>query len=95
MSSRLVRAGSELLDLNLELRALRVCPDSEAAGASLRDLSLPERVAVTAFAVWRGPDVIAELDGETRLQPDDVVVAAGAPDRLDATEALLGGSGCG
>ncbi|MBM3476545.1 MAG: potassium transporter KefB [Armatimonadetes bacterium] len=93
--SRLARAGSEPLGGELEIRAVRVCGGSEAAGASLRTLALPERFGVTVLTLWRGLAVVADLDGETELQPDDMLVAVGRRERLGAAEALLGGSACG
>lgn len=72
---------------DLEIVEARITPDARAAHRPLRDLGIPSTCAISAI-IRNGKVVIPT--GETRLEPDDEVIAACAPASEDALREALG-----
>ena len=56
---------------------------SELAGATLEELELEERTGMSVMAIHRNADWILPPSGDTRLEPDDVLIARGPDDGVD------------
>lgn len=67
---------------DMEIRSLRLEPSSELVGLSLSESALRQRFGTNLLALRRGPELISELDGETRLEAQDVLVLLGRSEGL-------------
>lgn len=69
-----------LTDVGIE--PIRVSPHSSFVGKTLSEIDLRKNFGVTAMLLRRGSETITQVDGQTRLLADDVVVLVGPHDHL-------------
>jgi len=72
-----------------EIITLRVEPGAPAAGQSLAGLELRKRHGVSVLAVRKGASTLSNPDGAAVLQPHDVVVLLGRPEKTSAVVQLF------
>jgi monovalent cation:H+ antiporter-2, CPA2 family len=87
MCRLLYKESSTLSDLKITLsdvliETFRVGEESFVAGKSIGEIELRKVFGVTAMLIRRGAETIAELDAQTRILPNDVVVICGSHDQL-------------
>ncbi|HNX17158.1 MAG TPA: cation:proton antiporter [Methanoregula sp.] len=82
------KSSAELLDLKValpdsDITRLTVFPESLVAGKSLRELNFRKDYGVTVLAVRRNEEVMTNPDGDCQLEPGDIVIVMGPPDKID------------
>lgn len=66
----------------LDIRNFRVGPGSPAEGKTLGRIELRKKYGVTAVALRRGARLNSDLDRDTALMADDIVVVMGQPEKI-------------
>lgn len=70
--------GLRQLRGSLRMGELRIDPDSELAGASLREADLRRRTGATVIGVWKGGEFIAHPDGSAPIAARSILVVVGS-----------------
>jgi monovalent cation:H+ antiporter-2, CPA2 family len=94
MCRLLYKEPSTLADLKIALsdvliETFRVGEESLAQGRSLGEMELRKQYGVNAMLVHRGEETIKQLDAQTRLLFNDLVVVCGTHDNLAKLSALF------
>lgn len=97
MFRRLGVAGPSAAELGMalpevEVASLRVDPGSPLTGLTLQESDLRQLYGVTVVAIRRRDTVLPNPGGETRVEPEDILVLLGLPEELRAAEGLFVGS---
>lgn len=97
MFRRLGIAGPSATELEValpevEVASLRVDPGSPLTGLTLQESDLRQLYGVTVVAIRRRDTVLPNPGGETRVEPEDILVLLGLPEELRAAEGLFVGS---
>ncbi len=74
---------------NVDITALKVFPESSAAGMSLSAINVRKEYAVSILAIRREGEVIANPSGEMVLETDDEVIVIGIPDAITRLSLLF------
>ncbi len=74
---------------SIEISSVRVGPECNLAGRSLAETDIRRQFGVTVLAVWRGGKLLANPDGDMRLEADDVLYIAGKTDQCAAAATAL------
>jgi di/tricarboxylate transporter len=77
-------ATEELLSADVDFAAVRLKRRSGFAGQTLRDIDFRNRFNVLVAALWRDGEPVRTHLAEARLQPDDVLLAHGTRESLQA-----------
>ncbi len=73
---------AERFHLDDRLWEVQVLPHSPLAGETLRETQLGAGLGVSVVAIWRGRQALLRVDGDTRLQPHDILLLIGNASRL-------------
>ncbi len=74
---------------DLEVSTVRITEGSPLAGRSLAQAEVRRKLGVSVAAIRRGARTIPNPDGDARIEPGDLVVLLGAPDRVAAAAEIL------
>jgi CPA2 family monovalent cation:H+ antiporter-2 len=82
-----VRDPASLADLkvnfpDMEISSIRVHEKAPIVGKSLIDLQLRTKYGVSLLAIRRGPQILSNPDGQTRILGDDILILLGSPSNL-------------
>jgi CPA2 family monovalent cation:H+ antiporter-2 len=86
-----IRVAREMAHVDLETRVVE--DGSPAAGRSIGALRIRKEHGVTVAGLRRAGQVMPDPDADTRLEPGDVVVVLGTPERLAAAASLFRAAG--
>jgi CPA2 family monovalent cation:H+ antiporter-2 len=67
---------------DMEISSIRVSKKAPIVEKSLAELQLRTKYGVTLLAIRRGPQILANPDGQTRILGDDILVLLGSPGNL-------------
>ena len=73
----------------VEISTLRVGERSSLAGKSLTQIELRKRYGVTVVAIRRGPQILSNPNGDTRICANDALFVLGPPDRIAEVTSLF------
>jgi CPA2 family monovalent cation:H+ antiporter-2 len=76
---------------DLGIVSVRVPSEGEAAGKTLRELGLRQRFGLTVLAIRRGPEVMANPDGDVTLLEGDILVLMGKHENLEKCGCVIHG----
>lgn len=74
---------------NARIRWVNVAPESDLAGRTIGEFGIRSRTGVTILGIRRGEEIISEVNAETVVEPDDVLVAVGSEDGHDQLNSIL------
>jgi len=79
--------AASLADLKLnfpdmEISSIRVSKKAPIVGRSLAELQLRTKYGVNLLAIRRGPQILANPDGQTQILGDDILILLGSPVNL-------------
>jgi CPA2 family monovalent cation:H+ antiporter-2 len=82
-----VRDPASLADLkvnfpDMEISSIRVHEKAPIVGKSLTELQLRTKYGVSLLAIRRGPQILSNPDGQTRILGDDILILLGSPSNL-------------
>ncbi len=83
--------GIRQLSSKLEIRELKIDPESRLAGRTLREVDLARRTGATAIGQWVTGNLDVQTHADTLLVPGGLLLAVGSPTSLDQLSALAGG----
>jgi CPA2 family monovalent cation:H+ antiporter-2 len=64
---------------DMEISSIRVHENAPVVGRSLAELQLRTKYGVTLLAIRRGPQIVANPDGQTQILGDDILILLGSP----------------
>jgi len=73
----------------LDTRTLRIRENSAAVGKSLAQIGLRRKFGVTALALKRGDALNSNPDPDTVLEPGDLIVVLGSPEKISQAARLF------
>jgi len=87
MLRRPAQDPASLADLKLnfpdmEISSIRVNEKAPVVGRSLAELQLRTKYGVNLLAIRRGPQILANPDGQTQILADDILILLGSPSNL-------------
>ena len=83
--------GIRQLSSKLEIRELRIDPESPLAGKTLREIDLARKTGATAIGQWVKGSLDVETTADTRLVPGGLLLAVGSSGSLDQLSLLAVG----
>lgn len=85
-------SGVQRLGDRLEVREVRVEPDSALAGKTLGEADLGARTGATAIGQWVRGGLVTPPTASTRIAPNGILVVVGSEESLDRMVRLCGGA---
>ncbi|MBP1778932.1 MAG: TrkA-N domain protein, partial [candidate division NC10 bacterium] len=79
----LSRSIIDEIQLSTEYSIFELQAPTQFLDRSLKDLQLRQRAALTVLAVRRGTGVVVSPDASFVVEPGDILVALGQPEKLD------------
>jgi CPA2 family monovalent cation:H+ antiporter-2 len=74
---------------NVEIASVRITDRSGVTDKTLADIDLRKSYGVTLLAVQRGPEVLSNPAGDTRLKPGDLAILMGKPEQISRVTGLF------
>lgn len=84
-----VEEGLEDVFENARIRWIHIAAESPLAGQTIGEARIRSRTGVTILGIRRDESIISEVEAETRIEANDVLVGVGSDESHDELRSLL------
>ena len=84
-----VEDGLEDVFENARIRWIHIAPESPLAGQTIGQAGIRSRTGVTILGIRRGGTILSEVDAETQIVAEDILVGVGSDEGHEALRAVL------